>query len=97
MKQVPERCVTGTKGGRCRGEEIIDSIVLFPAPSGADAGGELQNAFARQKTLAMLFSVFSLLSLVLTAVGLYGVRRDFVLQQRRELGIRAALVPADET
>jgi predicted permease len=51
----------------------------------------VRDAFSRQKTLALLFSVFSLLSLVLTAVGLYGVLSYFVSQQRRELGIRAAL------
>jgi ABC-type antimicrobial peptide transport system permease subunit len=38
-----------------------------------------------------LFAVFGVLSLVLTAVGLFGVLAYFVSQRRRELGIRAAL------
>jgi predicted permease len=50
-----------------------------------------RNAFSRQRTLAVLFSVFSTMSLVLTTIGVYGVLSCFVSQRRRELGIRAAL------
>jgi predicted permease len=50
-----------------------------------------RNAFSRQRTLAVLFSVFSAMSLVLTTIGVYGVLSCFVSQRRRELGIRAAL------
>jgi hypothetical protein len=50
-----------------------------------------RDAFSRQRTLAVLFSVFSAMSLVLTTIGVYGVLSCFVSQRRRELGIRAAL------
>ena len=50
-----------------------------------------RDAFFRQRGLATLFGVFSVLSIVLTTAGLYGVLAYFVSQRRRELGIRAAL------
>jgi len=67
----------------------VDSTPRRPQPVLMEA--VIRDAFSRQKTLALLFSAFSLLSLVLTAVGLYSVLSYFVSQQRRELGIRAAL------
>ena len=50
-----------------------------------------RDAFFRQRTLATLFGVFGVLSILLTVVGLYGVLACFVSQRRRELGVRAAL------
>jgi len=60
---------------------------LEPLPLGAVS----RDAFFRQQTLATLFGVFGVLSILLTVVGLYGVLSYFVSQRRRELGIRAAL------
>ncbi|HEY3885627.1 MAG TPA: ABC transporter permease, partial [Vicinamibacterales bacterium] len=48
-------------------------------------------AFGRQRFVLMLMSGFSLIALVLTAAGIFGLLAQMVAQRSREIGIRMAL------
>ncbi|HEX5475826.1 MAG TPA: ABC transporter permease [Vicinamibacterales bacterium] len=48
-------------------------------------------AFARQRFVLMLMSAFSVIALILTAAGIFGLLAQMVAQRRREIGIRMAL------
>jgi hypothetical protein len=48
-------------------------------------------AFGRQRFVLMLMTAFSLVALVLTAAGIFGLLAQMVAQRTREIGIRMAL------
>jgi predicted permease len=54
-------------------------------------------AFGRQRFVLMLMTAFSIVALVLTAAGIFGLLAQMVAQRNREIGIRMALGagPAD--
>ncbi len=52
---------------------------------------ELAASFARERFAAALASIFAIVALALSAMGLYGLMTQHVARRRTELGVRVAL------
>jgi predicted permease len=65
-----------------------DSVPLYEVRTLAE---EVDGVITRERLLATVSTAFSLLALLLTAIGLHGLLSYLVLQRKRELAIRVAL------
>ncbi|BDU74711.1 ABC transporter permease [Mesoterricola silvestris] len=67
----------------------LDPGLAMPEPR--PLGEALKESMSVQAMAGILFTLFGLLALVLSGVGLYGVLAQITLQRRREIGIRLSL------
>jgi putative ABC transport system permease protein len=72
-------------------EQVRAATPLLRVTSVTSQAALVQRTVVRERLLALLSGFFSLIGLVLTAVGLYGTLSYAVVQRTREIGIRVAL------
>lgn len=90
-----EMVVRSSRPGSSLATEVRATLAAFDPtlPSGDfyELDALIDNAVAPRRLTTQLLGVFSLLALVLAALGLYGVIANSVVQRTQELGIRVAI------
>jgi ABC-type antimicrobial peptide transport system permease subunit len=72
-------------------EAVRAATPLFRVTTVTSQNTAITRTLLRERLLALLSAFFAIVSVVLTAVGLYGVLSYAVVQRTREIGIRVAL------